>query len=221
MAIRITMEGVRDLSQGECVEGELNPAELSLLASSAASGPGPNVILLTSEHPLSPTDDDLELNQAAARLVYRGDSSRTLVVRVATDMQREAGPNGMGKGVVGPELERDLQELNDDSLAAAGREIIRRVRSEHPGFLDRRPRSGRHINRPENFFALKVQPRDGSLRFAVYGQPRRFEQDPELPLFADQQSYTGFKVISEAQVDAAVRVLLKAAELKRERFAGS
>lgn len=219
MAIRIEVENVRPVQFVECVEGDLGEQELALIPSSAQTGAGPNIVLLVSDEPL-PTADSLELPLASARLLYRGDLPKSLILRLShgkEEVDMAVRNEEAGRGVGERALARELAEL-PDALAQAGHEIMRRVRDASPGFLDRRPASGRFINRPANFFALKVQPRDGSLRFTVYGPPSNYPYSSDLDLIPDQNSYTGFKVTAASQVDAAVDVILKAERLKRSRF---
>lgn len=120
----------------------------------------------------------------------------------------------------------ELQNLGDAQLiselakmptpaASAGREFIRRIREAQPGSF-KRMKSGQFNYGPLDFLAVVVQPKAESIRVTVYGQPHAFGRTATLTLKPELKSYTSFKLRSQSEVDDAVRVALKAAELKEE-----
>lgn len=99
------------------------------------------------------------------------------------------------------ELEPDLRDL--------GLSLLKKARQLSPGDNFQRTSTGRYVNRPDNFWTVKIQPRDRSFRMTVRGRHHRF-QGTVLRIKADQNGYSTFKLASETELEAALRVLTTA-----------
>ena len=110
-----------------------------------------------------------------------------------------------------PSMSGDLEYLRrlPDSLEAIGRELLEQVRERWPG--DLRPTDqGRYVNSPDNFWTVKIQPRDVSLRVTVRGEPDCLRASAELGLKADRPGYSTFKIKEGRDIPLAISVLGRA-----------
>jgi hypothetical protein len=78
---------------------------------------------------------------------------------------------------------------------------------------------GRFVSRPENFVTIKPQERARDIAITVYGRVDDFaDLKPPFELRPYRSGYySSFKVGQSAQVEAAVRVIRRAWQLKRDR----
>ena len=156
----------------------------------------------------------LSFEPHTARLLNLGDSEQALIlgrIRERND-QVAAATEGLHRVRSG-----DRRFLQD--LTAATREIGERflgeLRKRIPGELEYRERSGRFIETPDNFWTVRIQPRDRSLRVTVRGNPEEFRAPPPIELRRDMAGYSAFKVQSVDQVGAALDIILQANERRR------
>ena len=98
----------------------------------------------------------------------------------------------------------------DPELRRIGSQLLARVRAKRPGGLRHYPESGRYVETPDNYWTVKIQPRDRSLMITVRGRPELFSTIDGIDVKPDRGSYSRFKVSSAAQVDAAAAVILRA-----------
>jgi MinD-like ATPase involved in chromosome partitioning or flagellar assembly len=96
-------------------------------------------------------------------------------------------------------------------LALAARRLLAGVRVRSPGHLEFAGRSGRYVNRPENFWTVKIQPWDQSLVITVRGDKARFEAHSRIITFKDDRpGYTRFKFSARRHVPSAIDVIRRA-----------
>lgn len=69
------------------------------------------------------------------------------------------------------------------------------------------PRSGKYVETPDNFWTVRVQPRDRSFRFTVRGTPESFNARGVLKLKPDMTGYSSFKLKDETQIGELVDIL--------------
>ena len=66
-----------------------------------------------------------------------------------------------------------------------------------------------------NFWTVRIQPRDVSLRITVYGKPNSFtNRDSTIELKPDMASYSSFKIHTQKQVSGAVSIIRQAYDKK-------
>jgi hypothetical protein len=94
-------------------------------------------------------------------------------------------------------------------LRDLGEQLLSEVRRRWPGNLHASP-SKRFVEGPDNYWTVKIQPVDGSLRITVRGEPERLSADPRLGLKADQNSYSTFKIRSVDEIPLVLEVLRNA-----------
>jgi hypothetical protein len=106
-----------------------------------------------------------------------------------------------------------LSELHElpTGLREVGAELLRRVRETYGGYFQRTS-AGRYVNRNDNFWTIKVQPRDVSYSITVRGYPHEYQAVTGVSVKEDRRGYSRFKIGNPAQLDAAWAVLKHAAE---------
>jgi hypothetical protein len=96
-----------------------------------------------------------------------------------------------------------------DPLARIGIEMVKRVRQSFNGSFER-AENGRFINRPDNFWTIKIQPRDQSYIITVRGYPHEFKDVRSLEIKDDRSGYSRFKLRTPSQFEDAWRVIERA-----------
>lgn len=171
--------------------------------------------------PDTPTPDEdqsrVEFDPSAAFLLNRGTGPETLFVfggkaRDAEDAS-EIEPHRFGPAIQHDEADfiDRLNELPAD-LRNLGKTLLAKARQLSPGDYFQRTTAGRYVNRPDNFWTVKIQPRDESFRITVRGRPERFEGIRGPVIKADQNGYSAFKLSTASELDAALVVLKRAKE---------
>lgn len=164
---------------------------------------GTHSVVLLSEKPLfDPGRRSLTFPLDSARLVNRGSTREVVLIATTPNAVPPPAPSSNGDQQFLDKLPADLHDL--------GLELLRRIRAEYPGELRFHPASEKFVESPDNFFTIRIQPRDKSLRITVRGLPDRFPPARTLVLRKDMTSYSAFKVSSIDQIDEAMQVLRSA-----------
>lgn len=98
-------------------------------------------------------------------------------------------------------MPRELRDL--------GEKLLQRVRKQFGGYFQRTS-AGRYVNRPNNFWTVKVQPRDESYSITVRGYAHEYQGIKALQVKDDRRGYSRFKLSSPNQFEAAWSVVQKA-----------
>jgi hypothetical protein len=190
------------------------PGELSL--------PGPrhpaavDVVVLSEKPEVG--DRVIRFRASRASLVCHGASRVVVMVledATASDVE------------FGTEDRDDHGEGDGDFLASipAGHEaakelavrLLDQVREVVGGELASREGGQVWVNEPGREWTIKYQPRKRDFLVRVYGSPAQHEAAPPLDLKPDRPSYSRFYLGSEADLEAAVRLITRASELRRDR----
>ncbi len=97
-------------------------------------------------------------------------------------------------------------------LTQLGKQFLLRIRQFHNGKLIYHPMSQKYVETP-NFYTVKIQPKDKSLRVTIYGNPEEFN-NTLIQLAPDMAGYSAFKLNNSGQLDAAISLVNQAKELK-------
>jgi hypothetical protein len=101
-----------------------------------------------------------------------------------------------------------LNELPPE-LEPIGQALLRGVRRHYAGELQR-GKSGIYVESPDKFWAVRIQPRDKSLRIIVRGTLKDFNIPPGIELKPDRRSYSNFKIWKRDQIDGALSIIRSA-----------
>lgn len=207
------------VSLGESIWcAEIHPQTIFALSRPRTSVGATSIIHIPGVDAPNPDATRLKFDPQQARVLNVGTSSRAVIIFDAPT-QEPADANQILQGVLGPRVQEDSAKLNNElealppQLALAVQELVAKVRSSYPGYFQRTG-AGRYVYRPRNFWALKVQPRDASVVFTVYGRPPRLTAPKAIQLSPDQNSYSRFKVRELSQMPDALLVVEKAASIK-------
>lgn len=124
--------------------------------------------------------------------------SKTLVENVLTTQPKLINPGDVK--FIGS-LPTELKNL--------GKKFISEVRKHFNGDL-KTSDSGKFIESPDNFWTVKIQPRDKSLRVTVRGIPSHFRGIHKIILKDDMAGYSSFKLINESEIEEAIKIINQA-----------
>lgn len=211
MGLRMVVDGAHRLAPGVW-NLRLMPTEIHRLGGTRSSLGSRSVLLIES-----PTYDEQSrefcFDAGNVRVLNLGTSSDTVVIAASEDTL--AIPDNSA-AIAEPQEEpaygtgdREFLRLVDGRLSGpaceAAKELLRRVRREEAGDLERGKRLN-FKNTPDNFWYVIVQPTVQALSVTVRGEPRNFEPSP-LALKSDRPGYTRFKVDHPDQVEDALRIV--------------
>lgn len=156
----------------------------------------------------------IQFNPGAVRVLAVGSTPTTLFIQSVAESSSEAERldtrgSATGESQHGRGDEADfLRALRDapQSVGDLGQVFIAEVRRHFQGRLER-SESGRFIETPDNFWTVKIQPRDRSLAITVRGRPGQLPSPSGLELKPDRPTYSRFKIEREDQIPAAIEVL--------------
>ena len=190
---------------------QLDPSEVRLLGSSDNAYGKFSVVLLMGSP--GQRNGHVEFEQRHAHVLNIGTSSQALVIFGAeTEASRQTTRPRPQDDSLSVSSEGDQAFLNElpGELRAIGSALLRSVRRHYPGALRLFPKSGRYVESPDNFWTVKIQPRDGSLRITVRGIPEDFKVPAGIDLKPDQRVYSNFKIWRHDQVEAALSIIRQA-----------
>jgi hypothetical protein len=134
-----------------------------------------------------------------ARLVNRGDTDRAIIVRgcqvrrETVARNRHTADRGMFRTRGDKRFLRALRALPLE-VRELGKELLAEIRAEFGGGLKYHPESKTFVQTPDNFWAVRIQPQDQSLRIVVRGEPEYFGPVTGISLAPDRASYSSFKI---------------------------
>ena len=212
--MKVLVQGAVD-THGRVMLADVSPTDLRRLGTPAVTAGAVSVVLLADTPPLDTTQAEVAFEPSAATVLSVGRTSTTVFVlggSVTVDGdEQEIENQKYGSGAVDGDdaFRAEVAELPSD-LARAGERLLDAVRQAHGGYFQRTS-VGRYVNRPNNWWTVKVQPRDKSLRITVRGRPSDLPQVGGLEIKPDQNGYSGFKMARAEQYDSVLTVLRAAA----------
>ena len=101
-----------------------------------------------------------------------------------------------------------IKEINKfiPQMNGLARKLIQELRKYYTGYFER-SETGVYVHRPDNFVAIKVQPRDRSLKISVRGEPDRFQDLTSIEVKKDQHGYSRFKIYENSQIDDLLTII--------------
>lgn len=212
--MKVVLDAVTPLANGVWLT-EVSPQSLRLVGPPKSSAGEVSILLLPHYSPGS-SAHRLEFKTEDATVLNVGTTSQVVVVFGRSNGQSRPDEATTEQFAFGPRVQSDdqvfLEEIRrlSGELQDAGRMLLDQVRREFAGFFQKSPK-GRFVNRPDNFWTIKIQPQDQSFRVTVRGRPELFSLPPEMKLRDDRPGYSAFKIADRAQADLALDVLRLAA----------
>ena len=186
----------------------LDSAELELFGKPMTTRGPVSVVLLHVDPPT--VAGELVVETKEATLLNRGTGSTGVFVTSQDPAASQPRPVDDGPGAgTSEELggDREFLRMLPPVLREVGTAFLRDVRRRWPGELRFSAPSGRFVETPDNFWTVKIQPRDASLRVTVRGEASKFPPLPALELKDDRNGYSTFKVRTVRDLGPAMSVL--------------
>lgn len=215
MPMRLSIEDAEPVAD-DIWKASLDPSEIRRLGDCQNAYGDLSVVLLTG--PVSSEGASrLEFDPRHARLLNVGATSDTVILASTSGETEQTGERGqlatgarMRMSATGDS--RFLDSLPPE-IQALGEKLLSGVRRHFPGELKYRQPSGKYVESPDNFWTVKIQPRDKSLRVTVRGVPEAFQVSGEIVLKPDMGSYSAFKISRLEQLTAAISVIRRASQI--------
>ncbi len=214
MAIKLILDDASPLAPSIWT-ASLPPEDLNVLGSPATRAGAISVVLLPNLAPPADSDGTLSFEPSQARVLNVGNTAQTVMI-----FGREAAPerdeDEIQSQKYGPRVQHDDEAFLKDlaslpaDLANVGRRLFETARTEFGGYFQR-TQIGRFVNRPNNFWTIKVQPRDRSFRITLRGTPERFRGVTSVAIRPDRNGYSTLKLTRADQLDHVLRALRIAA----------
>ena len=207
MVVEISVQNVEKLTDGVW-RTELQPAEAMMFGH--LNRHGNTTVVFLKEKP-DYRHNALKFSKSDAMLVNLGSGKNCLLVLDT----KEYGGNGIkedqfveGETNYGVGDENFLNNLAKvPTIESIGKKLLSRIRKRYSGSLRYYEASGRYVETPDNFWTIKIQPRDKSLSMTVRGLPRFFDFVKKMELKKERAGYSRFKFTDENQVDEIMMML--------------
>jgi hypothetical protein len=214
--MRVIIEQV-SAGAGGIWTASIDPQRLMRLASPVRQGGGLSVLFVTRPF-FDEVTHSLQFDLDSAVLLNLGNTFEAVLIDSRDKDIQQPAPELYKREISEGDLSF-LEELKrlPDSLQAIGKQLLTEVRNVYPGKLVFSQRSGKFIESPDNFWVIRIQPRDKSFRVIVYGSPLEHGSKETIELKDDMASYSNFKIDSQQQLTEAVDVILQSKRLKDRR----
>ena len=206
MNMSVSVANVRCLDDGVW-KARLSPAEARILGSSSNSYGSVSIVLVTDKPSFDETNSRLSFNPTSAQVLNLGSSDQAIIISEQCSEGNRKGLLNRGKTSGPPAGDaRFLGELSPE-LKELGTAVLKKIREHFPGELKYYPKSGKYVETPDNFWTVRIQARDKSLRFTVRGRPDSFHKPKTLQLKPDMTGYSSFKIFEADQIGELIDVL--------------
>jgi len=225
--MKITLDGVREIEPG-LWRANLNPSEVTLFGHVVYRTGVRSVIIIDGPASFDRGQRTLTFEHSVAKLLNVGESNEVLALAGNTDRGHSPAVSGTPERLQQPESKlpkyttgdaRFLSEL-PPTLKSLGEKLLGGVRTHFRGTLQFFEKSGKYVEAPVNFWTVRIQPRDQSLRITLRGRPESFRGIKLIELKDDMAGYSSFKLSTEGQLPDAVAAIRQAAD-KSKRLGAS
>jgi hypothetical protein len=214
MKMTVTINEVTQLDKGVW-KVNVNPSELSIFGSPSNDVGGVSVLKVVNPDETVNTDGTLIFEPQNVRILNLGSSTEVLIISNTEventptintpTINKQSNPIIIGEG--NRKFISDLSTV-DQNLKTLGEEFLGEVRTCFSGDLKFDPGANKFVETPDNFWGVKIQSRDKSLRIVVRGLPDRFHDfDDVLDIKKDLTSYSTFKLTQLDQIPVVIKVL--------------
>ena len=213
--MKITLDNVQQVEPG-IWRAALQPIEVTSFGHVPSRCGAKSVVLIVGNASFDRSNETLSFEHSDARPLNVGEMQEAIVLSASDG-------NKQPKVIVRPDVpisqnvarlstgdDRFVQEL-PRVLRELGETLLREVRKHFRGSLRYYERSGKYVESPDNFWTVRIQPRDQSLRITLRGRPESFRVS-KLELKPDMGSYSAFKLSSVSGIPEAVSLIRQAIE---------
>jgi hypothetical protein len=221
--MRISVEGASRVGEGAW-KVKLTSQDTRVFGEAPYRHGAWTVVALDQEPEFDGDSRELSFDPGAARLLNLGSADQALVLAplagIAGARQERRPAARAATTVSGARGDRVFLAELTEGTRALGERFLSEARKLIPGELNRTP-SGKFVETPDNFWTVRIQPRDKSLRFTVRGKITDFRVPKSIQLSHDRGIYySAFKIGRIEQVEDAIEILLQADELRKRKSGG-
>jgi hypothetical protein len=155
----------------------------------------------------------LEFDLETSTLLNLGSGSEVLFIHGAEDVDIRRSPESTKRRGGDQEFLESLTTLPEISREV-GTRLLMLVRAQLPGELRFHPNSKKFVETPDNYWVVRIQPRDKSFRIVVFGDEFRHPKYRSIKLVADMRSYSAFKLERLEQLADTIQAIKMAQKLK-------
>ena len=207
----ISLNGVSKVDSG-IWRATIKPTEITMFKGPAQRLGGYTILFLSTKPDFDATSERLSFSLDSVNLLNVGTYEQAIITSQPED--KHEGGELVKRPIPGDE--HFLKNLPSD-IKTVGQNLLSGLRKLHQGGLIYHPVSGKYVETP-NFWTVRIQPRDKSLRITVYGNPQSFKHTyTYINLKDDMKSYSAFKIFNPEQVEGAISIIMMAKGKKRDR----
>ncbi len=207
--LKVSISNVEEISS-DIFRAKLNPSQVRFLGETSNSV-GSTSILNIGNNPFDYDSSGkvITFDPQIVNVLNVGNTDDVLILvtihktnEIKTEMPAPK-LNNPGDMKFSNSLQNDIKEL--------GKSFLSEVRKHFNGDLKFYETSGKFVESPNNFWTVKIQPRDKSLRITVRGIPSYFKGIKKLILKDDMAGYSSFKLNSLTQIEESIKLISQAA----------
>jgi hypothetical protein len=197
--MKIFIEGAVILDDDRIWKAEVNPNDFKFLGTCQNSIGRISVILVMNPIFIE-SQNRLEFEPSSAQILNIGNSTKTIIIGMGPEAKTPTGDD------------KFLEEIRKTSpkLLLIGEKLLFEVRRNNPLGELKSTESGKFVETPDNYWTVKIQPRNQSLRITVRGRPHEFDVEGDIDIKADRPGYSGFKINEENQLNSALLIMKRA-----------
>ncbi|RME60326.1 hypothetical protein D6779_02395 [Candidatus Parcubacteria bacterium] len=212
MALSVSIPEAQRLDE-RVWKARLSPAEAKIFGSGANTYGSISIVLLTEQPDFNEEQSSLSFDPASVQILNLGMTDQAVFI-AASEEQQQVNMQGSHHAEERDTTRGDAKFLSElpPQLQTLGRKLLSDIRKYFPGELKYYPRSRKFVETPDNFWTVRIQPRDKSLRITVRGRPETFMKPKNLELKPDMATYSSFKISSPEQLSEAIEILLQASK---------
>lgn len=212
MNLSISIDNVGKLKNGIWVS-KLNPSEVRIFGNCPSNYGDFSILLIESDIGYNSDNQTISFNPNAARLINVGSTDQLLILQShpgAAEKEKKSDSQNMGRMPVQAKGDHHFISNLPDDLNTLGTKFFAEVRKQFKGELKYHAISKKYVESPDNFWVVRIQPSDKSLRITVRGRPGTFPKIHGIELKPDMTGYSAFKIWRENQIDGAIAIIRQA-----------
>jgi len=199
----LTIDGADEIGPSVW-RAEITPSDVAMFGAAPSSAGARTILLLTELPVYGASRRELRFDPRSVRPLNVG-SSREAIMIASPPSQGKAPATMTPKAEAG---DTAFLEALPGTLSSIGRSLLAGVREQFRGQLKFSEESKRHVETPDNFWTVKIQPRDVSLRITVRGRPQQLPSPADIDVADDRPGYSTFKVRTAKDLASALKVIL-------------
>jgi len=210
MSISITISDVK-LLDVDLWKASLEPREVKSLTTGAKRTGDASVVLVNKID--SSNGDKIQFTLGSIEVLIIGRTSTTYFI--CSNMEHRGKASAKKSN-----FEPNEFANSDDAFRSALRNAPEEVRKLGESFIDEarkhfrgtltNTKSGKFVEKPDNYWTVKIQPRDKSLAITVRGEPDKFSVTDQIELKRDRPGYSRFKIRNTNQILSAISIIRQA-----------